>query len=270
MTQPRRMKTAGLTVNLRLKGSGPPLLFLGGSNFDLSIRAPVFDSALCTHFTVAAADPRGLGQTDAPDGDWTMDDYAGDAVHLLDALGWDRADVVGESFGAMTALALARRAPGRINRMALVAGAPGGDGGASYPIHKFLDIADPYERASAAARILDTRLAAQMQTDPDGADEVIRQRVAVEARFRANHDNERGFPRLLAARAGHDCWSALADIVIPTLVLAGEFDAQAPIDRAHNMVKTMPNAELAVFPSGHNLCFVSPAPVAFILGRWAA
>lgn len=114
-----RTATAGLTVNLRIEGSGPPLLFLGGSNFDLSIKTTVFDSHLPEHFTVAAADPRGLGQTDQPDGEWSMKDYVNDALLVMDALGWTQVDVLGESFGAMVALNMALIAPERIHRMAL-------------------------------------------------------------------------------------------------------------------------------------------------------
>ncbi|MFT4730991.1 MAG: hypothetical protein ACI9UN_005526, partial [Granulosicoccus sp.] len=55
----QRLKTAGLTVNCRIEGSGPPLLFLGGSSFDQAIKAPVFDSDLAKYFTFAACDPRG-------------------------------------------------------------------------------------------------------------------------------------------------------------------------------------------------------------------
>jgi pimeloyl-ACP methyl ester carboxylesterase len=59
MSQSQRLKTAGLTVNYRIEGSGPPLLFLGGSSFDQAIKAPVFDSELPKYFTFAACDPRG-------------------------------------------------------------------------------------------------------------------------------------------------------------------------------------------------------------------
>ena len=54
MSVPYRLKTAGLTINLRQEDTGPPLLFLRGSNVDLSIKSPVFDSALPEYFTVVA------------------------------------------------------------------------------------------------------------------------------------------------------------------------------------------------------------------------
>ena len=269
MSVPCRLKTAGLTVNLRQEGAGPPLLFLGGSNFDLSINAPVFDSALPTHFTVAAADPRGLGATDAPDGDWSMVDYAQDALDLLDALGWDQADVLGESFGAMVAMHLTALAPSRVKRLALAAGSPGGAGGSSYPIHNFLDIDDAHLRARATLEIIDTRFEELLKSSPEKAERQIHARMEMERNFRESHRNAVGYPRLLAARAGHDAWHLLPDISTPTLVFCGLHDAQAPPERAENITRAMPNATLHAIDGGHTHCFATSEPVDIILRQWA-
>jgi 3-oxoadipate enol-lactonase len=270
MIAPRRIQTAGLTINLRVEGQGPPLLFLGGSNFDLSIKAPVFDTALVDHFTVAAADPRGLGQTDAPDGDWTMADYAEDAVNLLDALGWDRAFVLGESFGAMTALHLATSAPSRIIQLALAAGTPGGLGGSSFPIETLREIIDPTERATAALSILDTRFAEAARYEGTAHADRIMARIAFEKRFIDNHNNATGYPRLLAARAMHDCWDALANINIHCHVFAGEFDGQAPKQYAQAMAQALPDAEFHIISAGHNLCFASDELTNTLIAAWSA
>jgi 3-oxoadipate enol-lactonase len=268
MSVPYRLATDGITVNVRVDGAGPPLLFLGGSNFDLSIRAPVFQSDLINHFTVAAADPRGLGQTDQPNGEWSMLDYAQDALNLLDALKWERVDVLGESFGAMTALHLAALAPDRINRIALSAGAAGGAGGQSFPIHTLRQIDDAQLRARAALEIMDDRFADQVARDPQHSDDLIATRVATEAAFLASHDNATGYPRLLRARAKHDAWHVLPKITAPVLVLAGKYDQQAPLDRAENMARALPNASLHIIGGGHSICFAHPEPVATLLKNW--
>lgn len=265
MSVAHRLATAGITVNLRLEGSGSPLLFLGGSNFDLSLRAPVFDSDLPQHFTVAAADPRGLGGTDQPPGEWTMQDYARDALDVMDALGWQTACVLGESFGAMTALHLAALAPDRVSRMALCVGAPGGAGGSSYPIHELLDIEDAQMRARAALGILDSRFAA---LPPQEAQARTDARMATEAAFLASHANATGYPRLLAARAGHDAWELLPQLPQPTLIFAGKYDDQAPPDRAQAMAGRLPNATLHMVEGGHSICFAHPGPVATLLQNW--
>lgn len=268
MSAPQRLATPGITVNVRIEGGGPPLLFLGGSSFDLSLSAPVFDSDLTAHFTVAAADPRGLGQTDMPCGAWSMQDYAQDALDLMDALEWDRVDVLGESFGAMTALHLAARAPDRINRIALSAASPGGEGGSSYPIHELVQIMDPQVRALTALEIMDCRFATLLADEPQTASDMIHARVASDARFQASHANAFGHPRLLEARAGHDAWNLLPTIHAQTHIFAGLYDRQAPPDRAEKMARALPNATLHRVNGGHSICFASPEPVATLLKHW--
>jgi len=236
----------------------------------LSIKAPVFESRLVDHFTVAAADPRGLGQTDAPSGDWTMADYADDALNVMDALGWERAYVLGESFGAMTALHLAKRAPERITGLALAAGTPGGLGGSSYPIEKLRDIADPIERVTRALSIMDTRFADALRTDPAAQTDKIEERIAIEERFLASHKNATGYPRLLAARAMHNCWASLPNMNIPCHVFAGEFDEQAPKQYAQAMAQALPDAELHLISAGHNLCFASTELADTLIATWSA
>lgn len=265
-----RLKTAALTINHRTEGEGAPLLFLGGSNFDLSIRAPVFESVLSSHYSITAADYRGLGKTDAPPGEWTMQDYAMDALNLLDALALDKVHVLGESFGAMTAMHLAALAPDRLLRMALVAGSPGGAGGSSYPIHEFLTLSDPYQRARNALEVLDTRFSSKMATSPAEAHRQIHGRVLSEAQFFANRDNASGYERLLRARASHNAWDLLPGIHVPTLVFYGLHDGQAPPDRSQNIAAALPDARLFAVDGSHSLCFSTTEVVNTIIQHWTS
>lgn len=248
----RCIEVQGQTIYVRIEGQGPNLLFLGGSNFDLGIRASVFDSHLTDHFTVAAADPRGLGKSSAPAGDWTMADYACDALALLDALEWETSAVVGESFGGMTALHLALLAPTRIARMVISVAASGGVGGNSYPIHEFINIEDAYDRARASLTIQDRRFSNLPQEE---AAKLIDHRIGFESRFISHADNAAGYPRLLQARATHDCYHQLNDINQDILVLAGQYDDQSPLELSKNLVSSLPNAQLSVHNTGHGLLF---------------
>lgn len=263
-----RMATAGITINVRREGNGPPLLFLGGSSFDLSIHAAVFDSSLAEHFTVAAADPRGLGQTDAPAGSWTMHDYASDALDLINALGWQQVRVVGESFGAMVGLELALLAPERITHMVLAAGAPGGEGGSSFPLQILPSIEHPRERAVQALTIQDSRFADLLITDPSNAESRIAERMEADQQFLFAAGNLEGYKRLLKTRATHDCWNRLHMIQSDTLIIAGEYDNQAPLSCSKAMAAVIKNSVLRVFHSGHSVCFATGAPVAAMLEHW--
>lgn len=261
----RRIPTARLTINARIEGDGPRLLFLGGSSFDLGLKAPVFTSALAGHFTIAAADPRGLGRTDQPDGTWSMEDYARDALALLDALDWPDAMVLGESFGGMVALHLAALEPARITRMALAVAAPGGPQGRSYPIHEFRRIEDARERAARILTLQDRRFASRPATERDA---LIEDRVAAEAAFLAHADNAEGHARLLGARATHDACAHLPGITAPTLVVGGRFDDQSPLHLSDMLVRQLPDARQKVVDGGHGLLFNEDTAVSAVLAHF--
>ena len=243
------------------------MLFLGGSNFDMRLRAPVFDSLLVRHFDVASYEPRGIGRSEAPAGVWTMDDYADDAVAVMDALGWKAPCVLGESFGAMTALRLAIEYPQRVGKLALSAGSPGGADGAAYPIEELLEL-PPRERATAALNIQDTRFSELGSTNPEKAEDQIASRMNFEEKFLHTLKNENGYRQLLSARSGHDCLSELHKIEMPVLIMAGRYDQQARVEVSRTMAEKIPNAQLRVYEGGHGFCFSSPEPINDLLAQW--
>src|SRR5439155_11864610 len=98
------------------QGSGPRLLHISGTGGDLRRRPNVFEKPIAQEFEILSYDQRGLGQTSKPATDYTMADYAEDAIALLDAVGWDRCHIMGVSFGGMVAQELAIRYPERIDR----------------------------------------------------------------------------------------------------------------------------------------------------------
>lgn len=63
---------------------------------------------------VVAVDQRGHGQSDKPDQGYDSATVCADLTAVLDGLGWDRAVVVGQSWGGNVVVELAARAPGRL------------------------------------------------------------------------------------------------------------------------------------------------------------
>jgi 3-oxoadipate enol-lactonase len=66
-------------------------------------------------------DPRGTGDTPDPGLPFTPDDLADDLLAVLDAVGAERAHLVGHSLGAQVALLTAARHPARVGRVVAVA-----------------------------------------------------------------------------------------------------------------------------------------------------
>lgn len=237
----------GLELYYERYGEGPPLLNISGSGGDLRhLRAD--RSPLNKHFDVVHYDQRGLGRTAKPEGPYTMADYAADAAAMIEAMGWDRAHVVGTSFGGMVALNLAVERPERIDRMVLNCTSPGGPL-PSFPLHE-LDKLDTEAAIEVKLGLLDSRW------DPGAPDPIPGlgpyYDVLIE-RMRSTPSPElaRGSRLQLLARADHDVSATLDRISTPTLICAGEFDDQAPIANAQALADGIAGSRLQIFDGGH-------------------
>lgn len=100
----------------------PPLILSSGLGGSASYWAPNIP-ALAEHFRVIAYDHRGTGRGDRTLPDTvTVDDFADDMLALMDALGIAKAHIVGHAAGGVAGLALALKAPERLDRLVVVNG----------------------------------------------------------------------------------------------------------------------------------------------------
>ncbi|MEW6322546.1 MAG: 3-oxoadipate enol-lactonase [Acidobacteriota bacterium] len=99
---------------------GAPVLILSNS---LGTTRALWErpaAALATTFRVIRYDTRGHGESDVPDGDYSIARLGHDVVSLMDGLSIARAHVAGVSVGGLTALWLGIHAPERVNRLVLL------------------------------------------------------------------------------------------------------------------------------------------------------
>lgn len=115
-----RWNVNGLRLHVQQAGEGPDLVLVHGVTGDLSLwflcRAM---QAFAREHRVTAYDLRGHGYSEVPPAGYTSADHAADLIALLDAIGAERARVVGHSFGAVIALHAAVLAPERIEALVL-------------------------------------------------------------------------------------------------------------------------------------------------------
>jgi pimeloyl-ACP methyl ester carboxylesterase len=101
-------------------GEGTPVVLLHGVTGHATAWTAVAPS-LTTAGRVLALDLRGCGDSQwSPSADYGTTRHARDVIGVLDALGHDRVTVIGSSWGALIALAVAELAPDRVDRLALV------------------------------------------------------------------------------------------------------------------------------------------------------
>ena len=250
-----------LTVNYEMGGSGPRLLFLSGTGGDLRRRPSVFERPIGQHFEILTLDQRGLGQTLGPDREYTMADYAEDAIGLLDAVGWDRCHVMGVSFGGMVAQELAIRYPERLDRIVLACTSSGGAGNPSYPLHLHLSDSLP-ERAARQVRLSDLRRDdAWRAAHPDELRAAVEQTLAG-AQVGADEPGRfEGYRRQLLARKGLDTYDRLPSIEAPVFICGGRYDGIAPIANQLKLHEQIRGSRLELFEGGH--AFLNEDPRAY-------
>ena len=118
-----RIDAGGLSTNYHDLGSGRPVTFVHGSGPGVSAWANwrLVMPVLARSWRVVAPDMAGFGFTEGKaDTAYSMDLWMSQLIGLLDALGIERTDLVGNSFGGAVSLALAIRHPERVRRLVLM------------------------------------------------------------------------------------------------------------------------------------------------------
>ncbi|HEV8420211.1 MAG TPA: alpha/beta fold hydrolase, partial [Actinomycetota bacterium] len=113
------VRADGLTLSCYALGKGDPILLLHGLGASKITWLPVL-APLAQRYRVIVPDLPGHGESDKPRNEYTPRFYARVVRHLMNALGIERAAVVGNSLGGRVAVELALRSPGRVAALALL------------------------------------------------------------------------------------------------------------------------------------------------------
>jgi len=242
-------------------GTGPRLLFLNGSGVTLE-DSRLLLAVFTSQFDLLAYDQRGVGRSGATEGPYGMAECAGDALALLDAVGWRTACVLGVSFGGMVAQELAVTSPGRVERLALLCTSPGGEGGSSYPLHELDHLSDD-ERNGIRRHLIDTRFDdAWLASHPEDLALV----AIMEGRTtEPGTGRRRGRSAQLEARRSHDAWDRLPSITCPTFIAGGRYDDIAPSRNSAAMASRIERAELHTYDGGHAFFAQDPRAIPDII-----
>jgi haloacetate dehalogenase len=120
----RQIDVPGARINLRIGGSGPPLLLLHGNPLTYVMWHKIAPR-LAEEFTVVATDLRGYGDSSKPPGE---DDHSGysframadDQVEVMRSLGFERFCVAGHDRGGRAAHRMALDHPQRVAKVAFL------------------------------------------------------------------------------------------------------------------------------------------------------
>lgn len=241
----RSVRTGDITTNYHDIGSGEPLLLLHGSGPGVSAwanwRLPI--EHLAPRFRVLAPDLAGFGFSQVPEGiEYGRDRWLRQIVDFLDAVGVERAHVVGNSFGGSMALALAIAHPERVERLVLM-----GSVGVPFELTEGLDRVWGYEPSLAAMSSL---MRNTFTYDPALiTDELVQMRYDASVRPGVQEAFAAMFPaprqRWVDAMAHPE--ADVRAIGAPTLIVHGRDDKVIPLQTSLTLLNWIDDSRLHVF-----------------------
>ncbi len=234
------------------RGVGAPVVFLHGIGGDAASWLPELE-ALSAHCRAVAWDMPGYGGSPAlPETSFPA--LAAALAALIDALGAERAHLVGHSIGGMVALECAATFPDRVASLVLYAtspafGRPDGDWQQEFLAARLA----PLDAGRRMAELAPSIVASLVGDDPEP--EGVGRALAAMARV-----PEAAYRAAMQCLVSFDRRDALARLAVPVLVLAGERDDNAPAAMMERMAGRIPGARFEVIAgAGHLAHFERPA-----------
>jgi pimeloyl-ACP methyl ester carboxylesterase len=254
----REMSTPAGVLRYYDAGEGPTLLFLHGSGPGVTGWRN-FRGVLPTfakHFRCLILEFPGFGVSD-DFGGHPMITAQGAVTPFLDGLAVDRVDIVGNSMGGGVGINFAIQHPDRLRRLVTIGGigtnifSPGPSEGIRL-LQEFTE--NPtrqrlidwlhsmvYDPALVTEELIEERWA--LATDPETLEAARRMygKAAFAAMMTAMRKSDAPMP-----------WALMHKVKAPTLLTWGRDDRVSPLDMALIPMRSIPNAELHVFPNcGH-------------------
>lgn len=235
-----------LSVKLYGDKKNPPIIFVHGFPFDHRMWINQLEN-LQNEFYCVAYDVRGLGDSYIGDGQYTMEAFVHDLFSIINELHLKNVTVCGLSMGGYIALRAVEMNQDKIKALILMDTKSEAD-----------DNLGKLKRAGAVD-IINLHGLNQFvdQTVPSlFAEETLKDNQELVDRILGqcyDQDSHGVKGSVLAMVSRTDTTSFLANIKIPTLVMAGSFDTLTPPAMMRKMSEKIPNSEFAIVPRGGHM-----------------
>jgi 3-oxoadipate enol-lactonase len=203
------------------------------------------------HYRILRYDTRGHGNSDAPEGAYTLEQLGDDAIGLLDALSVEKVHWVGLSMGGMIGQCLVLNHADRLQSLVLC------DTAAALP-----EDAQPiWQERIDLARKQGMHALMQATLERWFTQSYLRQNSSLVDLIRKLFlaTPVAGYIGCSEAIMGLNYLERLSEINIPTLIIVGEEDFGTPVSAAEAMHERIVNSKLVVLPSAAHLSSVEQA-----------
>jgi pimeloyl-ACP methyl ester carboxylesterase len=202
-------------------GGGPTVLMLHGIGGGHLAFAPQVETFATAGYRAVAWDMPGYGRS-APIEPYTFKGLAQSCVQLIESLKCSRVILLGHSMGGMVAQEVVARRPDLVSRLILCGTSPAfGDPQGASQQEFIAQRTAPLDEGRSMAELAETLVPRMI--GPGSLPEGVRLATHCMAQVPAAT-----YRRAVECVATFDRRSSLADIHVPTLVIAGEHDREAP------------------------------------------
>lgn len=253
-----KVRVGDVNLYYELYGSGDPLVLIAGTGISLApwrvFQVPEF----AKHYQVLIYDHRGLGRSDKPDLPYSTRLFAKDCAGLMDALGIERAHIMGHSMGGRVAQWLTLDNPQKVRSLVLSGTGSG----------KYSDRLEDYPRGvplDAALEMIEKGYD-KYQHDHWGpgfmfSEQFMKEHPQVVKTFQDLIVEEipplKCYLRHVVARQCHETTDLLPEITAPTLVIVGSKDTHeggtgSHVESSKVLAEKIPNAEFVLVEGGRH------------------
>lgn len=267
-------KVNGIDIYYEVHGKGEPLVLIEGLGYSEWMWYKQVPT-LSERYKVLVFDNRGVGNTDKPDSEYTIELMADDTAGLLRTLGIRRAHILGISLGGFIAQEVALRHPDIVRSLILVST----NTGSRNAMHKYSQLWNGYLKLwGFLPGIIESNGKASM---PSGIEpyygmtkeEKIRYGLmsAFTPEYFNNHPEEidrivewrmenpqptYAWKRQFIAGINFDSSAKVHDIEAPTLVIAGSGDKFVTPDSSRELAVRIPNSRFVTIDGTGHLLFI--------------
>jgi pimeloyl-ACP methyl ester carboxylesterase len=244
-----RGREGGWTRYLRC-GRGEAVILIHGVGMNASVWDPQ-TRALSRDHELVAYDLLGHGGSSLPPADASLSDYSDQLLSLMDALGIDRAHLVGHSMGALVALEFALTHPGRLSRVAALNAVYCRTAEQRQAVQRRAQSleheGDPTANEGTIARWFGDPVPSQLAGQAELVRELLR---SVDAA---------GYARTyrLFARSDEAHRGRLQDLAVPALFMTGELDPNSSPVMSRAMAAAAPQGRCEILPGARHMMTVT-------------
>ena len=245
----KSIQCGDIVTNYHDVGTGEPILLLHGSGPGVSAWANwrLTIQALQDQYRLIAPDLAGFGYSQFPENmQFSRESWLKQIIDFLDAIGLEKVNVIGNSFGGSMALALAIHHPERVNKLVLM-----GSVGVPFELTKGLDAVWGYTPSFENMQAIMKIFAYNQKLV---GDELVQMRYIASTKEDTRAAYERMFPapRQRWVEAMSHLEADIRSIQQPTLMVHGRDDQVIPLPTSLTMLNWIENSQLHIYSQcGH-------------------